>query len=660
MWVYLDPSNNLQGPFTSEQMNTWFKENYFPATLPIKCVNDPNFIALYQFVEKYGTQSPFLDSLIEQEQLERMFHIRHYQQLQQAQQRRAQGAVMDLPQSSLAFGAGGHPLDAHNFGLGGIPSSIGHADHQAEPEAELALEPEPVKASNAVEPVSTKLEDAPIPTSSPWGRTASPQRKKKDESSPVRSATPAESLASSSAATASKAAGKKKKGAAAAAAAAAPVASTAEQEPETSDWDTPVAKPDAAPSKQRNQQQAKSKTVIKLVPHAGNTAETEKPAVPKQAPWAGRIDVSTSGASRQMSLKDIQELEAKKAEELNRQKEREAQQMIIAEAAMLAQLNQQASASAIPSQSTWASPSPWKNAAALKSAAPMSIAKTATKQKSLQEIMMDEERQKRESEQRNEATSATVGKRYVDSVASGAASSSSPAGWTTPAALKAPSVVATGPVLKPVLVSAIPQSSTTNDQHGWNVVGRSGTTTVAAPPRQPTAPTASPAIVPRVVPAAASTTRPTTGPGSTPSTLVQWCRTALRGVQKTSSTVNVDEFIGILMSIPAKESATITMICDDTLGGSTAIDPRKFANEFIHRRRTESAAASSAAAGSTAGNQEAARLLQQRQMQQDQEEGWSTVAIKPTSTTITAEPAASFADANKFVVKTNKKKNKKN
>lgn len=49
----------------------------------------------------------------------------------------------------------------------------------------------------------------------------------------------------------------------------------------------------------------------------------------------------------------------------------------------------------------------------------------------------------------------------------------------------------------------------------------------------------------------------------------------------------VDELVGILISVPIKESATISMICDDALGGFTMIDPRKFAANFIKYRRAD-------------------------------------------------------------------------
>ncbi|KAJ3156215.1 hypothetical protein HDU86_003978 [Geranomyces michiganensis] len=49
----------------------------------------------------------------------------------------------------------------------------------------------------------------------------------------------------------------------------------------------------------------------------------------------------------------------------------------------------------------------------------------------------------------------------------------------------------------------------------------------------------------------------------------------------------IDDFIGILLSINPNESAITQSICDDILGGLTAIDPRKFAEEFVRRRKAD-------------------------------------------------------------------------
>ena len=49
----------------------------------------------------------------------------------------------------------------------------------------------------------------------------------------------------------------------------------------------------------------------------------------------------------------------------------------------------------------------------------------------------------------------------------------------------------------------------------------------------------------------------------------------------------MDELVQILLSIPTNDSAMVFQICDDALGGITSIDPRKFAGEFIARRKDE-------------------------------------------------------------------------
>jgi hypothetical protein len=46
----------------------------------------------------------------------------------------------------------------------------------------------------------------------------------------------------------------------------------------------------------------------------------------------------------------------------------------------------------------------------------------------------------------------------------------------------------------------------------------------------------------------------------------------------------VNEFISVLFELPVNDIQTLNSICDDALLGVTAINPRKFAEEF-HRLR---------------------------------------------------------------------------
>jgi hypothetical protein len=65
--------------------------------------------------------------------------------------------------------------------------------------------------------------------------------------------------------------------------------------------------------------------------------------------------------------------------------------------------------------------------------------------------------------------------------------------------------------------------------------------------------------------------------------------------------ITVDDFVQILYTIPINDSPTTYSICDDTLGGLTAIDPRKFADEFIRRRKIDSMGGAPAGAAGDQG-----------------------------------------------------------
>ncbi|KAJ3048433.1 hypothetical protein HK097_010539 [Rhizophlyctis rosea] len=67
-----------------------------------------------------------------------------------------------------------------------------------------------------------------------------------------------------------------------------------------------------------------------------------------------------------------------------------------------------------------------------------------------------------------------------------------------------------------------------------------------------------------------------------------WCCAALQPLERsTASAISTDEFLTLLLSLPMADSATMQMICDDTLGGITAIDSRRFGVEFFKRRRED-------------------------------------------------------------------------
>lgn len=74
-WVYQDTEGRIQGPFNVDQMASWYKSQYFPADLPIKCDSDSSFYPLFKLIQKYGPQNPFFEFLIDREQFEKQIYF---------------------------------------------------------------------------------------------------------------------------------------------------------------------------------------------------------------------------------------------------------------------------------------------------------------------------------------------------------------------------------------------------------------------------------------------------------------------------------------------------------------------------------------------------------------------------------------------------------
>ncbi|KAI9098690.1 hypothetical protein DFS34DRAFT_649391 [Phlyctochytrium arcticum] len=329
--------------------------------------------------------------------------------------------------------------------------------------------------------------------------------------------------------------------------------------------------------------------------------EEEEQQKPKGSAWA-------SGATDQpkLSLKEIQDMEQARHEKAERERQRRAHELLMQEAQHLQE------------QGALSQNTPWAKDNAGGQVWAATTRPQPTRQKSLAEIMQEEEVRKRKEEIRMQNAEAAVpvaptGKRYADSAAGqptsmswGLASAAArPASSTRPAA-----VVASNNVVK----AATPQSSTSRPDEtatgAWNVVGKQGQ--VVRPPApvvRPVAPPPAIRSVPRVVPAPAApvsmnhsnhSPQPESNKHSPSTAFMQWCRSALNPLERsTSAGVKVDDFVGILLSISISDQATLQMICDDTLGGLTAIDPHKFADEFSRRRKADASGISLASEGWT-------------------------------------------------------------
>jgi hypothetical protein len=387
-WVYEDPSGRIQGPFTSEQMHGWYKEGYFPPALPIKCVGDPQFISLVRFVEKYGGQSPFLDSLRDQEALEREYFyqevIRQQQQQSVAGFRNPLGIdssrvpvgipMFGEPQISqfnaidsdirppfgnqMRFNT---PTNPPNLGGFGQPQQRNDQQGMLQFMAQHQYE-DPVPKSQPEVPVrvpSPQRQPSPIsenrfrnPSRSPTFKTTSPKSHVQDEFIP-------ESVQPSA--------------------------------PES-------VKEKPLKSKKKKETNSKKKTSEESinVEEPDNTMSASSESKP--APWANIKKQDSSAALKAIQATELKETEARKSRE-----EKEARVRILAEAQALAQKEIASQQSGLPTNSQWA------NAGAPK------------KKKTLQEIMEDEAIEKQLLEKQNPSINAPKG--YANTVSGNTLSS---------------------------------------------------------------------------------------------------------------------------------------------------------------------------------------------------------------------------------------------
>ncbi|KAJ1566109.1 hypothetical protein HK096_000770 [Nowakowskiella sp. JEL0078] len=318
------------------------------------------------------------------------------------------------------------------------------------------------------------------------------------------------------------------------------------------------------------------------------------------AVWANRTVASHE--QPKLTLKEIQEIEERAQKERDLEKSKIARQQMLAQAAFLADqehLSQQQQQQSI-SGSVWGSAA-GTNAMPTFASVP---GKGVVRAKTLMEIMHEEEtRKKVEVEKKTLAlTNTPIGftttapvtvadsgvRRFADAVGVVANNSNFGSVWGNQKT-SSPKVISqvstsTVPVMQPK-ASSVPipngptsKSNVKDEASPWNVVGKATITS------RVTTSGMNIAVRPPVVAVQATSEKLTPKTPATTDSFTSWYRTALKGVAK-GGTFNTDEFIQILLSIPLNESSTIMMICDDTLGGVTSIDARKFGDEFIRRRR---------------------------------------------------------------------------
>ncbi|KAG0260797.1 hypothetical protein DFQ27_003315 [Actinomortierella ambigua] len=329
------------------------------------------------------------------------------------------------------------------------------------------------------------------------------------------------------------------------------------------------------------------------------------------APWA-KTEETAAAEKRGPTLREIQEMEAKRSE-AQKAAERQAAAAAIAAAAA-------SSGSFLPGVGG----SPWQTAA-------------APKKKTLREIQEEEaslQRQRTVAQASAAAAAAAssgalslgasvptpsastglaaivagsksyadrIGPKPVSSTPSGpwsmaAASSaaaasvkSTPAAATTRHSASYSGSSATTAAARPVSIVA------KTDNHGWTEVGRGGS--------QSSSQATSPMVARTTVVSSSSTsnnnnkavsTTNSNEPRAPSDEFLRWCRQALSGLHD----VVLDDFIQMLLSFPLNpDPMTVEIIQDSIYANSKSLDGRRFADEFIRRRKADAFPSGSAGAG---------------------------------------------------------------
>ena len=407
-WVYEDPSRQVQGPFTSEQMHGWYKDGYFPPHLPIKCVGDPIYIPLIQFVEKFGQEAPFLVSLQEQEALEREFYLEGLRETRQPQ---------PPPQSQFFADTGFKPR--FNNPIGG-PNPISPPN------------PDPQAFVNFMNQQKHLEQMAVVQPPSPVKQVVSPVAPKENSLYKQRITSPPPATENASLHPSNTKAGMVGSGPTSPLPVQKPVTPTSKpvQVPTTT-----LASPVSPIKKDKNKRQSESNEsldqehsiVSPTQPHPIAVPKSKKPAA--IAPWA------TKSEQTKPALKDIQEKEKTTKEKHDKLVQEKAQTRVIQEAKHIAEMEKVEKEPILAQGSQWAS----------------STNLGSNNKKTLAQIMEDESKLKAS----DKSTVSSQPKGYAQSVQ--VAITAAPKASLKTA--KAPSVVATGPLLKP-----------SSSQDGWNVV----------------------------------------------------------------------------------------------------------------------------------------------------------------------------------------------
>ncbi|KAF9195350.1 hypothetical protein BGZ50_004726 [Haplosporangium sp. Z 11] len=321
------------------------------------------------------------------------------------------------------------------------------------------------------------------------------------------------------------------------------------------------------------------------------TAEPSRSIKASPAPWAKPSKADEESLEKKgPTLREIQEMEAKKAEEARL--ERQAQLTAATAAGHSSILDYTKGMSGGPA---------WNSTAA------------TPKKKTLKEIQEEEEaamKRARAAAQQVNPTGSLPGatstglaaivasgtgsasKRYADTIGPKPVTVTASSGpWATVSAGATSSV--SRPTLanrssavfasNPSVSTPANSSSKTSDNNSWIEVGAKRDTQASTPSASPAVSRAATTPTTTTISSNANKNTNSNEPRPPSEDFLRWCRQALKGLQG----VVLEDIIQMLLTLPLNDPMTVEIIQDSIYANSQSLNGRQFADEFIRRRKAD-------------------------------------------------------------------------
>ncbi|KAF7798585.1 hypothetical protein EIP86_009807 [Pleurotus ostreatoroseus] len=216
------------------------------------------------------------------------------------------------------------------------------------------------------------------------------------------------------------------------------------------------------------------------------------------------------------------------------------------------------------------------------------VSKAPAAKKTMKEIQEEEEKRKKMTKEKETVASAAR-RAYAESTNKVATQAQVGGAWTTVGA-SGKTNVATAAAARPASASSAPAKASSaaaapTTPSTASAVARNGN---AAPSR--------PSAVPAPI-KLAPTPKVDDMPAAPSHDFLKWLTDSLKGL---NSTVNMEEITSMLLSFPLDpDSSTLELISDLIYANSTTLDGRRFASEFVNKRKVDAKSSSSNGAGKT-------------------------------------------------------------